>query len=1388
MKLFTTMKNRILIVCSMISLFSSFYTVHACDTSGYIIDNVTDNCDGTFTIDMTVLVGGFPTTSVGSTWGFYWNVDATVMSVSPPSLTSMNGTTLNAVITGMTIMWGDPVPSASQPFIDITAGDPSETFQVTVVVNGFPTMWNGGGMEANMCPGGPGTNPERFAGEICAPPEIMAPITEIEICPGDVIPLSVLANCSTQSITWMPGGLMGAAVNVSPAVTTTYTVTGSNPCGQSVTNITVIVKPLPEITPVEAELEACPGIPVVMEVNTENAFLVSWSPGGFVGNFVITIPPSLPITYTATAQNECDEATTTITINPSPLPEVDIPGGNINICLGDTIELVAEAMFVDEVLWVPGGGNTLEVMVSPDTTTEYIIYGFNECGVDTAGVIVQVFDRVTDTLVLQACEGASVIYNGIPLSAGSTSTFTFPSVADCDSVVTVIVEELPHVSASLELTTCEGVNVTYNGQSLAPGSVTEFTFTAANGCDSVLTVTVVEVPETTGNVALGACSGSTVTYNGQMLDPGSVTTFTFTGSNGCDSVVTVTVATLPVYDQTVNLATCTGTTINYNGQQLQPGSTTTFNFTTYQGCDSIVTVEVEELAQFASSIELFACTGTTATYNGQALDPGTVTDFTFTTSNGCDSVVTVTVNEVSAITSAISLSACTGSTASYNGQDLAPGSVTDFTFVTSQGCDSIVTVTVNELATYNGSLNLQACTGTTVSYNGQALQPGSTTDFTFSTFQGCDSLVTVTVLEIAPVADTLTLEACAGETVSFGGQQLSPGSMTDFTYTSYQGCDSIVTVMVEELPVFATTLPLQACTGSTVNYNGVQIPAGSTINFTLTSAGGCDSVVTVMVTELDEIEVDLELETCAGSTALYNGQMLSPGTTTPFTFQSYLGCDSIVMVTVTELAAAEDTLILDACSGTSVTFNGQPLPAGSTQVFNFITPEGCDSVLTVIVNELPVFSSSLTLQACSGSTVGYNGQQLAPNTVTDFTLTAQNGCDSVVTVTVNEVTVITEALTLTACPGETVTFNNQSLATGTVTDFDFLTAQGCDSILTVTVLALPVATSALSLSACEGTSVNYAGQTLNAGSITDVVLTGPNGCDSIVTVTVASLPAASGFVTLQGCEGEPLLYNGVEIAPGTSLDFILTAANGCDSVVTVAALEPLMSNSTSEDIQICSGETALVFGQPVGTPGSYSQTYTGSNGCDSIHTVNLTVTADLVLGFTGDITINYGETVVLNPIVNASASLTYQWNEDPTLSCTDCQNPVASPEATTVYTLTIFNGDNCTAMADIRVFVEKNFGVYVPNSFSPNGDGINDVFMVFSDGRSVSQVKTFSVFSRWGETVFVGTNIPPDQAAFGWDGSHRGEELDPAVFAWFAEVEFIDGTTKLFKGDVTLVK
>lgn len=214
--------------------------------------------------------------------------------------------------------------------------------------------------------------------------------------------------------------------------------------------------------------------------------------------------------------------------------------------------------------------------------------------------------------------------------------------------------------------------------------------------------------------------------------------------------------------------------------------------------------------------------------------------------------------------------------------------------------------------------------------------------------------------------------------------------------------------------------------------------------------------------------------------------------------------------------------------------------------------------------------------------------------------------------------------------------------------------------------------------------------------------------------------------------------------------------------------------------------------QPL-APGVYELTVVDAAGCENSFTIDIQQPQELNVELValiegGGNIIRLGDSAQLEALITIPADSLdlISWQPDSLVSCDTCLDPFISPEQQTTFSITV-ESNGCSDSDEITVFVKKDRAVYVPNAFSPNEDGLNDLFMVFA-GQQVAKVKSFLVFNRWGETVYQYFNFPPNDPAYGWDGMHRGEPLNPAVFTWFAEIEFIDGKILIFEGDVTLVR
>ena len=144
--------------------------------------------------------------------------------------------------------------------------------------------------------------------------------------------------------------------------------------------------------------------------------------------------------------------------------------------------------------------------------------------------------------------------------------------------------------------------------------------------------------------------------------------------------------------------------------------------------------------------------------------------------------------------------------------------------------------------------------------------------------------------------------------------------------------------------------------------------------------------------------------------------------------------------------------------------------------------------------------------------------------------------------------------------------------------------------------------------------------------------------------------------------------------------------------------------------------------------------------------------------------------------------VTYSWTPATTLNCADCGTVVASPTATTTYTVVITDQNGCTALATAFVGVENNNTVVIPNAFSPNGDNQNDVFHISGYNVTGSELQ---VYNRWGQKVYseVFTNL-----SNGWDGTFKGTDQEIGVYVYYLNVTFNDGVKESYKGNVTLIR
>jgi gliding motility-associated-like protein len=163
------------------------------------------------------------------------------------------------------------------------------------------------------------------------------------------------------------------------------------------------------------------------------------------------------------------------------------------------------------------------------------------------------------------------------------------------------------------------------------------------------------------------------------------------------------------------------------------------------------------------------------------------------------------------------------------------------------------------------------------------------------------------------------------------------------------------------------------------------------------------------------------------------------------------------------------------------------------------------------------------------------------------------------------------------------------------------------------------------------------------------------------------------------------------------------------------------------------------------------------------------------------------EKVQLNIINQGDPFKSILWSPAGGLSCSDCPNPVLYTLTNRNYLVTGVNQFFCSDTATLAVNVYFQNKLALPNTFTPNGDGKNDIFYVIS-GEMVSRVNQFQIFSRWGEKVFETANVMPNDYSGGWDGNFRGKPAPAGTYVYVLILGLTDGTTETHRGNITLLR
>lgn len=941
-------------------------------------------------------------------------------------------------------------------------------------------------------------------------------------------------------------------------------------------------------------------------------------------------------------------------------------------------------------------------------------------------------------------------------------------------------------------TICDGDSYVFSGNTYTVAGDYNDTLISFLGCDSIIVtqLTVNPTYEFVDNEEI--CDGEMFLWRGNNYS----TTDTFYDSlltiNNCDSVYVLNLTVNQGYLINNPQEICDGDSYSINSHVYTLTGNYSDTLVTINGCDSIIITQLTVNPVFTTNNPQAICDGDSYTINGNTYTiAGTYYD-TLSTVNGCDSVIITVItieSEPVIITQPINQTICEGDSVSFTvvatGANLTyqwrKGLIPLVNGGNISGADSstltINPATISDIATnYNVVIN-GGCVGTdtsstdlTSAYDFGILAGTAITSTGFSEIHdmnvglspGVHSSITGFPPAIVVNGDIYASDDIVPPGVAAMLIQAKQDLTDAYLYAEGATAPAPATVAGDQGGATLTPGIYKSTSTLLIQSGDLTLDAQGDINAKwifqiasdLTTIGGAGgNVILIGGAQANNITWQVGSSATIGNYTSFSGNILALTSITMNTGSSIDG----------RLLAINGAVVL---SGTNI-INGP-----SDSVVTFVS-QSISINVSLMVNPLPDINSATTGNVCSGIAQNYIITSTVVGTTYNWSRAAVINISN------------TSISNQTSNPITEILYN---ISTAPVNVIYLMTpsANGCiGDIFNYTVTVYPVYTTINPQTICDGGSYTINGNTYTiAGNYNDTLIS-INGCDSIV---ITQLAVFSDFITNNPqtiCDGDSYIFNGNTYTLAGNYNDTLVSVNGCDSII-VTQLTVIPSYSINNPQTICDGGSYTINGNTYTIAGNYNDTMVSVFGCDSIIITQLTVTLVPVAIASSDSPVCAGNSI--NLTAQTVPGATYLWTNSNGYSSTDQNAIVLIATATDAgtYTLSVTVDACASVFAEITVIVSNcdTVDFFIPEGFSPNGDGINDLFVI--RGIDNYPENTFLIYNRWGDKVFEAS---PYQNT--WDGKSTegliigGDELPISTYFYILD---LGNGSDVYKGTIYLNK
>ncbi|HOY41966.1 MAG TPA: gliding motility-associated C-terminal domain-containing protein, partial [Chitinophagales bacterium] len=690
---------------------------------------------------------------------------------------------------------------------------------------------------------------------------------------------------------------------------------------------------------------------------------------------------------------------------------------------------------------------------------------------------------------------------------------------------------------TLPTTSNNGITGTWNPSTVSTASqgTVVYTFTPTQGlCATTTTMSVTVnqnivptftqlgpycVGATPGTLPTTSNNGITGTWNPSTLSTASQGTivYTFTPTAGlCATTATMSVSVnqniVPAFTQlgpycvgatpgTLPTTSNNGITGTWNPSTISTASQgiVVYTFTPTQGlCGTTATMSVLVNPDKTTNLTRVICEGASVTIGNSVFTTTGNFSVVLNSSVGCDSTVNLnlTVNPVKA--TLLRDTICEGDSIQVGSQTFYTAGTFVVPLLTSQECDSIVTLELFVNPVINVNLPQVICEGDSVIIGNQVFKTGGQYSIFLQTSKGCDSIIKLNLTVLDTSINTFVTTICDGDSITIGDETYKVAGIYTIVLKSTTGCDSTVILDLRIKPTQTTNLTEIICQGESVTVGNLSFSTTGVFTVVLQTFQSCDSTVILDLT-VNPISRSTIFEIiCEGDSIIVGNQTFNSTGNYTITLENAAGCDSIINLDLVVNPIATTNIVKSICRGEAEIIGNQVFTETGNYTVVLQTSTNCDSTVNLDLTVVEPVITELNFKVCQGETIAVGDSIYSTTGTYSNTLNSAAGCDSIVNLNLIVDPAITTPLTTSICDGDSLTIGNQTFKVEGAYSVVLQSAAGCDSTVNLNLTVNSVTRTSISRSICSGDNFVVGNETFTETGEYTIVLQSALGCDSTV--------------------------------------------------------------------------------------------------------------------------------------------------------------------------------------------------------------------------------------------------------------------------------------------------